>query len=149
MKILLAIDGTKHSDGMIDLLRKLNLCGPIELWIISVVDMAIHTSLEIFGNRYSTAEEIENAVIENAVNSMETTSKMIGITFAHKDISIMHEIRYGSPESRIVEKAEQIQADLIIVGSHCYNRWKTLLRGSVSDAILHRAPCSVLVVRNP
>ena len=39
-------------------------------------------------------------------------------------------------------------ADLIIVGSHDYNRWERLLLGSVSDSVIHHAPCSVLLVRS-
>ena len=110
--------------------------------------MAIQTSIDIFADSHSTTTEIENAVIENAVKSMETSSKMIGNIFENKNISIVIELLYGSPESRIIEKAEQIQADLVIVGSHGYNRWESLLLGSVSDTLLHHAPCSVLVFMN-
>ena len=93
--------------------------------------MAIQTSIDIFADSHSTATEIENAVIENAIKSMETSSKMIGNIFENKNISIVIELLYGSPESRIIEKAEQIQADLVIVGSHGYNRWESLLLGNV------------------
>ena len=59
------------------------------------------------------------------------------------------EVLFGSPESRIVETAEEFGADLIIVGSHGYSRWERLLLGSVSQSVVHHAPCSVLVVREP
>ncbi len=149
MKIILATDAAKHSDGIIDFLKKLSLRCPIELWIISVIDMAVHSSIDIYANGFTTATEIENAVIENALKSLETTSKRIENIFENNNISIIKEILYGSPESRIIEKAKEFQADLVIVGSHGYNRWETFLLGSVSDAVLHHAPCSVLVVRNP
>ena len=38
--------------------------------------------------------------------------------------------------------------DLIVVGSHGRGFWGRLL-GSVSDGVVHHAPCSVLVVRKP
>ncbi|MGI8495899.1 MAG: universal stress protein [Pyrinomonadaceae bacterium] len=48
----------------------------------------------------------------------------------------------------MVETAENFQADLIIVGSHGYNTWERLLLGSISDSVVHYAPCSVLVVKS-
>ena len=62
-------------------------------------------------------------------------------------MTISTEVLFGSPDSRIVETAEQWHADLIVIGSHGYSRWERLLLGSVSDSVLHHAPCSVLVVR--
>ncbi|HQZ97301.1 MAG TPA: universal stress protein, partial [Pyrinomonadaceae bacterium] len=62
---------------------------------------------------------------------------------------ISGEVLFGSPGSRIVETAEQIGADLIIIGSHGYRRWERILLGSVSSSVVHHAPCSVLVVRLP
>ena len=45
-----------------------------------------------------------------------------------------------SPESGIVEKAEEMKVDLIIVGSHGYSRWERLLLGSVSDPVCRSCP---------
>jgi len=149
MKIILATDTTKHSEAVFDFLMTLSLKGPGEIRIISVIDMAIQTSIDIYAVGFSTATEIENAAIANALKILDSAKTRIEQIFADKNISILTEILHGSPESRIVEKAEEIQADLIIVGSHGYNRWERLLLGSVSDAIVHHAPCSVLVVRNP
>ena len=59
------------------------------------------------------------------------------------------DVLFGSPDSRIVETAEEIAADLVVVGSHGYSRWERLLLGSVSDSVVHHSPCSVLVVRTP
>ena len=56
------------------------------------------------------------------------------------------EFEFGPDE---VETAEEFGSDLIIVGSHGYSRWERLLLGSVSQSVVHHAPCSVLVVREP
>ena len=148
MKIILATDAANQSEAAIDFLKTFNFSASSEIWIISVIDMAIPTSIDMYADCFSSATEIENTVIENAVKSLNSTKKIIENIFKHKDISVSIEILHGSPESRIVEKAREIKADLIIVGSHGYNRWERFLLGSVSDAILHHAPCSVLLVRN-
>lgn len=49
----------------------------------------------------------------------------------------------------VLDVASEVGADLIVVGSHGYGPVGRLVHGSVSSAIVHHAPCSVLVVRPP
>jgi nucleotide-binding universal stress UspA family protein len=51
----------------------------------------------------------------------------------------------GKPSERIVETAGQEQVSLIVVGSRGLGGLKAL--GSVSERVVHTAPCSVLVGR--
>lgn len=52
----------------------------------------------------------------------------------------------GRPEVEIHAKAEEIEADLIVVGSH--GRYGlALLMGSTANGVLHGASCDVLAVR--
>lgn len=53
----------------------------------------------------------------------------------------------GPVGQRVVEAANEIAADLIVVGSHGHGRLEELLLGSVSDAVARHARCSVLIVR--
>lgn len=55
----------------------------------------------------------------------------------------------GDPVTRILEYATTDRCQLIVVGTRGLSTTGRLFLGSVSDGILHRAPCSVLVVRAP
>ena len=44
-------------------------------------------------------------------------------------------------------RAEQRQADLIIVGNKGMTGARRFLLGSVPDKVSHHAPCSVLIIR--
>ena len=57
------------------------------------------------------------------------------------------EVLDGSPQRVLIEKAAEWGADLIVTGSHGYGFWSRALLGSVSNSVVHHAPCSVLVVR--
>ena len=46
----------------------------------------------------------------------------------------------------MLDVADQVGADLIVVGSHGYGAGQRLLHGSVSNKVAHHAPCSVLIV---
>ena len=53
---------------------------------------------------------------------------------------------FGRPETEIHALAEQIGADLIVVGSHG-RTGLALLLGSTANGVLHGATCDVLAVR--
>jgi nucleotide-binding universal stress UspA family protein len=149
MKILLATDGTKCSDDAVKMLSNFTFTGEDSLKIISVIDMALPLSIDIYGGFLPPNVELEKAVKENADKILQETLEKIKGFMDINPAQISTEVLFGSPESRIVETAEEIKADIIIVGSHGYNSWERLLLGSVSDSVVHHAPCSVLVVRKP
>ena len=71
---------------------------------------------------------------------------------------VVHEARAAGAEARflvwegdagpgIIAAAESEGADLIVVGTHGRSSVGRFLLGSVSDHVVHRADCAVLVVR--
>lgn len=56
-------------------------------------------------------------------------------------------IRDGKPAHEILKLAEEIKADLIVLASSSHHGFAELLLGSTTDRVVHKAPCSVLVVR--
>ncbi|MGH7229845.1 MAG: universal stress protein [Nitrospiraceae bacterium] len=58
-------------------------------------------------------------------------------------------IRGGVPADSIVACAEDQGADLIVMGTHGRRGWSRLRFGSVAEAVLRQAPCSVLTVKTP
>jgi nucleotide-binding universal stress UspA family protein len=119
-----------------------------EVKIVSVVDMAVPLAIDVYGGYLPDTTELEKAARSNAAQILETAVAAAKIIAGKDGPAVSGDVLFGSPESRIVETAEQMPADLIIVGSHGYNRWERLLLGSVSDSVVHHAPCSVLVVRS-
>ena len=53
----------------------------------------------------------------------------------------------GPAEEAIAKAAEQLDADLVVVGTHGRTGFRRLALGSVAEGIVRRATCSVLVVR--
>jgi nucleotide-binding universal stress UspA family protein len=62
-----------------------------------------------------------------------------------KSISIDAVLLPGPPRTVILEEAESWGADLIVLGSHGYRAWERFLLGSVSQAVVSHAKCSVEV----
>jgi nucleotide-binding universal stress UspA family protein len=53
----------------------------------------------------------------------------------------------GDPAKAILQVAEQVGADLIVVGNKGMKGARAKLLGSVPNDIAHHAPCSVLIVQ--
>ena len=64
-----------------------------------------------------------------------------------RGLEVETELRWGFPADEICRLAEERGAELIVIGSHGWGPTRRLLFGSVSDGVLHHAPCPVLVVR--
>lgn len=147
MKILFATDGTKYSECALEIIGRFNFSGGDELKIITVVDLAVPLAVDIYTGYLPSTLEIEQASKENAERILSNTKEKIHSLFPDAAFFLTTEIAIGSPESKIVETAARMKADLIIVGSHGYNRLERILLGSISDSVVHHAPCSVMVIR--
>jgi nucleotide-binding universal stress UspA family protein len=55
--------------------------------------------------------------------------------------------RQGDPSDAILDVAEELGADLVIVGNKGMTGAKRFMLGSVPNRVSHHAPCSVLIVR--
>ena len=53
----------------------------------------------------------------------------------------------GTAWRRVVQLATDIQADLVMVGTHDYSAAERFVLGSVATSVVRKAPCPVLVVR--
>jgi nucleotide-binding universal stress UspA family protein len=56
-------------------------------------------------------------------------------------------LRMGNPYAEIVQYAEEIETDLIVVGTHGRGAFAHLLLGSVAEKVVRKAHCPVLTVR--
>jgi nucleotide-binding universal stress UspA family protein len=55
-------------------------------------------------------------------------------------------IRHGSPSREICAAAAERRPRLIVMGTYGWGRVEQVILGSVSESVLHHAPCPVLIV---
>ncbi len=53
----------------------------------------------------------------------------------------------GDPGHEIIRVAEELNADLIVLGTHGYKGWNRFTIGSVAEFVGRNAPCAVFTVR--
>lgn len=107
---------------------------------LSLIHAVEHMSS--YGAAYGIAAgaDIEEMLLENAKEAMSKLGKKFGVPENEQIIKI------GPAKLVILEQAEELKADLIIVGSHGRHGVRLLL-GSTANAILHGAKCDVLAIR--
>lgn len=148
MKILLATDGSEYS-----LVAAKKCCDLIAfdsnttIRILSVGAIIIATTqieVSVVDDYLGIAQKAELATAEDIVDE---TERQIKQTLGDREVKIEKKAYVGYEKGAILEEAEQWGADLIVVGSHGRGFWKRMFLGSVSNAIVRHAKCSVLVVR--
>jgi nucleotide-binding universal stress UspA family protein len=130
MKVLVAIDNRPSSQATIDALVKMHWYEGTEIAIVTVLDSDADPA-----SANSTIEEMENVAVE--------------LRNALRDCEVSFFARTGSPETAILQVAEQIGAELIVVGSNCKSTLEKLILGSVCQRIVNNAGCPVIVAKTP
>jgi nucleotide-binding universal stress UspA family protein len=149
MKILIATDGSDFSRAAVekacDLAASMN---DVSFKVVSVYEPAVPMASEPFAISAEYYQQLDNFAKEKADEAAKTAIELIRNRFPEGTSKVSSLVELGRPAQIIVDAAERWGADLIIVGSHGHGFWGRLALGSVSDAVLHHAPCSVLVVRS-
>ncbi|MES2210280.1 MAG: universal stress protein [Chloroflexota bacterium] len=136
-RILLATDLSPASEeaGLqaLDLARGLSA----ELLIVSVIDPR---SLRLPGGRFGARVDQIRTGREAAAQELVSRGRAAGVR-------VTFLIWEGEPGESIVDAARSEQVDFVVVGSHGRGSVGRFFLGSVSDHVVHNAPCPVVVVR--
>lgn len=134
-KVLIATDGSKFSSAAekkaIDFARSYGG----ELHVISVVDVPA----ELYAESSKTVDELISKA-KGYVDSVKKDAESSGV----KTQVI---VREGEAYRIIADTARELDAGIIIMGSHGRTGLKRLLMGSVTEKVIGHAPCPVLVVK--
>jgi nucleotide-binding universal stress UspA family protein len=97
-----------------------------------------------FTGGIATPQEIDTAwagAIDEATAALQRTADGIGTA------NVKASVERGAPGNVLCERAEALNADVVVVGSRGRGAIKRMLLGSVSTYVVNNAPCPVLVVR--
>lgn len=145
LKILFATDGSEHSDATAGILSSIPFPENTELTILNVsfstlYDIPDQFSMEVdsrIKNIVASTHEAESRI------SVEITGKTYGL-LKNRFSSAEKIIKFGDPPEEILSAAENMDADIIMLGSSG-KRGTIKNLGSVSRYVLNHAKCSVLI----
>lgn len=148
MRILIAVDGSPYSNAALDEVSRRTWPKGSEILIVHafdpLLDLPSHAwtvPADYYHRIIPAAHKQANSIIDAAVQKLKSGLR--------DTVEIRGKAVLSSPKRVILDEAENFKADLIVVGSHGYPTWERLLLGSVSQAVVSHAQCSVEVVRLP
>ncbi len=138
-RILAAIDTTDSARYVIEKTAEIAEMVGADVTVLTVVDLPLVAS-------------------EGEVNMAKMVSEEKKISEYHRElidryfggstgILVESMIQYGDAGDKICEIAERIHADMVVIGSRGLGRIESMLLGSVSEKVLRKCRCSVLVVK--
>ena len=135
--ILVAIDVNAEYENVIK--KALSICqSPDDLYLVYITLSTIYIQPYLYGMEYSGIDDSDR--IERAREKLEKIAKKFGIS---KERSF---VNTGEASEEIKEIANEINADLIVIGTHGRSGIKLLL-GSTANSVLHGVKQDVLAVR--
>jgi universal stress protein A len=136
-KILVAIDLSDDSSAVIERALAISANNQAELHVIHIIEPL---SFAYGGDIPMDFSGIQDEIQQQASIQLKRFGEKHAI-----DPSRQH-IVMGRPEVEVHSTAEQVEADLIVIGSHG-RHGLALLLGSTANGVLHGAGCDVLAVR--
>ncbi len=137
--VLLAVDFFDKSDVVADRAKDLAERYQARLSIVHVVD-----TMPITDPAYELLMpfdmDLTAEFLAAAKSKLNALAKKLNV--AESDLCL----ETGSPKHEIIRVAEELKADLIVIGSHG-RHGLALLLGSTANSVLHHAACDVLAVR--
>ena len=137
--VLLATDLSPVSDGATD--QAIDLCRSLGagLLVVNVIDLRLSLGGQLRSSRAARLDQIRSEREQRLLAIVERArADGVVATFL---------VWTGEPGQSIVAAAEAEGADLVVVGTRALDRAGRFLLGSVSDYVVNRSPCPVLIAR--
>ena len=153
-RMLVAIDPSPISDQAFDSALNLAKATDADLIILHVLDVFDPDSprrslLPIDGFTGKLDVQIQQEYSQRWTEYVSQREVMLNQKLAiAQDTGVQAEIlyAYGQPETVICNMAQTQRVDVIVLGSRGRKGLNEILLGSVSNYVMHHAPCSVMVV---
>lgn len=143
-KVLVAIDDTGLSDLVVESLSTRMRPDQTDVLVLQVVEPYLYTAPPQMAPGYQpeTAARMKDRkqLAQRSVDSAVETLRKAGFHVVSQVVE--NEIKQG-----ILNTASEWGADLIVVTSHARKGVAKFLHRSVAEGIVHKAPCSVLVLK--
>lgn len=142
--LVVPVDGSEQSKKALDLAADLALHYRAQLRLIYIAQP--YYVEDIFAmSAIPVPVDIQDIELEKYGGDVLNKAKAIAAEFGVEDVS--DKILKGDPARAILDYAEQIDADMIVIGSRGLGDFSSLMLGSVSHKVAHDAKCTCITVK--
>jgi universal stress protein A len=142
--ILIALDATDEAEDVLRAATSIEPRRATDFQVITVIPPLMGGVSGMDGASFAASwplRDMEETVAREITANIRERAAAFGIDPDRVSV------RIGRPAAEIRAHAENVKADLIVIGSHGRHGLPRLLLGSTANGVLHDAPCDVLTVR--
>ena len=141
MKIVVGVDTDYHSMAALERAVALTerLGGELHVFHATHVPATVLSAIGSIPLDVTEYEEAET----------EATWEKVDEVLAQHDVNVIRATRRGYPPDAILDYAEEVDPDLIVLGSRGRSELAAFLLGSTGHRVLHYAHCDVMIVKHP
>lgn len=140
MRILLGVDGSAAAHAARELVGARTWPAGTRVRLISVVQAVVD---------WTGLAPTTGASPGTDLRDLQAVAEAQADELRQHGLSVEVELVAGDPAEILVERAEELFADLIVVGNRGRGPVASVVLGSVSAYLVDHAPCPVLVARSP
>jgi nucleotide-binding universal stress UspA family protein len=149
MRLLLAIDDSTYSEAAVKAVMTQFRPADAEVRVFNAVDWVSDMPSSYMFAQGATCEQDLLASRDGSFKKAEQLVGQVAHRLAEAGFKATTTTPERDPRRGIIDCATEWKADLIVMGSHGRRGLDRLLLGSVAEAVLRHAPCSVEIVRLP
>lgn len=139
-KILVPTDASEYSRHALEKAIGLAKAFAAEIELIHVV----YTPQDFWGYTLTYGITIDqDELLRNGDVALQSTLEGIDTT----GVNITKKVEAGHPATIVINEVKKENIDLIVMGSHGYGPISGPVLGSVSQRVLHRVECPVMIVK--
>jgi len=144
MRVLIPVDGSKHSSEGIRVAAHYAETKDAHLYLLSVIPSVADIDLELSASDRDRLLESMKIRGEELLAKAKEQMKSLGVSKVNTILATA-----ASPAMEIVSYAEKEKIDLIVIGSRGKNANQKFHLGSVAANVVRHSHCCVHVVKEP
>ncbi len=147
-RVLIPTDGSEAAQKAVTFAVKHLENIPCKVTLLSVVEEPVYSAFWSDGLiapevLMPPPEELREELDKRAEEVLKESAQPL----RDAGLEVQAKVRFGNPATEIIQEASEGGYDMIVMGSHGRGAIGGFLLGSVSNRVIHHAPCPVLIVR--
>ncbi len=144
--VMLGADGSAESEAAARWLRRFPLPEDSQVRLTTLVPNLYHMTREQFLIQPPLTEHTET-LADWSREQVHVQHERLIRELEAAGVRASGELRDGDPTEGLIRAASEEGVDLLVLGSRSHGALERALLGSISEAVLRHAPCSVLLVK--
>ncbi len=135
-KVLIPLDGSRLAEHALAFLPPLSHFGELDVTLVSVIDFSDDLLKSLTAEDQERERNLLGSYLSEIASDLEK----------HLGARVHTETLRGAAATRLLEQAESVSPDVMIISTHGRSGLARWQRGAVADKVIRGAKCPVLVV---